>query len=214
MKAIMPYQFPRSFRCLPAAGGLLLGLALLLCGSATAQELIQNGNFEAPFPGTDATTNWTLVYVDGGPSDFAIAGQTTEASRANGGRGAHLRARNWNYAHAYFKQIVRTGITNGGHYLLSIQKMKAGFKYADEGPDYKLKVYMTALSGTSSNAVSANSTDVGPYSLIVTGTPSRSVEIQLHMWKSAMSNESAEDPKHMKCTGWFDDISLVWTNSP
>jgi hypothetical protein len=34
------------------------------------------------------------------------------------------------------------------------------------------------------------------------------------MAKDAMSNESAEDPKDMKCTGWFDDISLVWTNAP
>jgi hypothetical protein len=204
----MPYQLLRPLRCLFTAGGLFLSLAWLLCASATAQELIQNGNFEAPFPGSDAMTNWVLVYVDGGPGDFAIAGQTTEASRLNGGRGAHLRPNNWNYAHAYFKQLVRTGITNGGRYLLSIQKMRAGFKYADEGPPYKMKVYMTALSGTSSNAVSGSTTNLS-YSMIVTGSPSRSIEIQLHMWKDAMSNESAEDPKHMKCSAWFDDVSLT-----
>jgi hypothetical protein len=191
-------------------GGLCLTLAVLLCASATAQELLQNGNFEAPFPGTDATTNWTLVYVDGGPSDFAIAGQTTEASRAGGGRGAHLRASNWNYAHAYFKQVVRAGITNGGHYLLTIQKMKAGFQnYIDNG---KLRVYVAAISGTYSNAVFGDATILGPYSMIVTGSPSRSIEIQLHMGKDAMSNESAEDMKHAKCSGWFDDISLTWTS--
>jgi len=174
---------------------------------------LKNGNFEAPFPGSDATTNWTLVYVDGGPSDFAIAGQTTEASRAGGGRGAHLRANNYNYAHAYFKQIVRTGITNGGHYLLAIQKMKAGFaNYVGFPPDTgKLRVYMVAISGTVSSAVYGNADSNGPYSLLITGSPSRSIEIQLHMAKDWMPAEVAEDPKHMKCTGWFDDISLTWT---
>jgi hypothetical protein len=210
MKTTMSHKCLLSFRTHCAAEGLLLALGLLLCASAGAQNLLQNGNFEAPFPGTDATTNWTVVYVDGGPGDFPIAGQTTEASRAGGGRGAHLRPNNWNYAHAYFKQIVRTGITNGGHYLLSIQKMRAGFKYADEGPPYKMKVYMCALSGTSSNAVSGSTTNLS-YSMIVTGSPSRSIEIQLHMWKDAMSNESAEDMKHAKCSAWFDDISLTWT---
>ena len=204
----MQYHLPRFFRYLPATGDLAFALALLLCVSASGQNLIQNGNFEAPFPGTDPTTNWTLVYVDGGPGDFAIAGQTTEASTLNGGRGAHLRPNNWNYAHAYFKQIVRTGITNGGRYLLSIQKMRAGFKYADEGPDYKLKVYMCALSGTASNAVSGSTTNLS-YSLIVTGSPSRSIEVQLHMWKSWMANEAADDMKHAKCSAWFDDCSLA-----
>lgn len=205
----MPSHFPRSFRYLPATGCLVLALALVLCTSAGAQELLKNGDFEAPFPGTDATTNWTLVYVDGGPSDFAIAGQTTEASRANGGRGAHLRGSNYNFAHAYFKQVVSTGITNGGHYLLTIQKMKAGFQnYVDNG---KLLVYMAALSGTSSNAVSGDGNIVGPYSMIVTGSPTRSIEIQLHMAHGYLPAEVANDPKHMKTSGWFDDISLTWT---
>jgi hypothetical protein len=210
MKTIMPYRNPRSSRCHPVAGSLVLGLAWLLCASASAGELLKNGNFEAPFPGSDATTNWTLVYVDGGPGDFAVAGQTTEASRLNGGRGAHLRPNSWNYAHAYFKQVVRTGITNGGVYTLSIQKMQAGFKYADEGPPFKLRVYMAAISDTSSNVVFGSTTNI-PYSLTVTGGPSQSIEIQLHMAKDWMANEGAEDMKHAKCSGWFDDISLTPT---
>ncbi len=213
MKTTMTYRFPLLHRCLPVAGGLVLGLAGFLCASAGAQELILNGNFEAPFPGTDATTNWTLVYVEGGPGDFSIAGQTTEASRLNGGRGAHLRPNNYNYAHAYFKQIVRTGITNGGHYLLSIQKMKAGFaNYIGNPPETgKLRVYMTAISGTFTTNMYGNADSNGPYSMIITGTPARTVEIQLHMAKDWMANEGAEDMKHAKCSGWFDDISLTWT---
>ena len=204
---------PRSRRCLPATGGLLLGLTLCLCASASAQELVKNGGFEAPFPGSDPTTNWTLVYVDGGPGDFAIAGPSTEANlgtgvSGKGAFGAHLRPNNWNYAHAYFRQIVNTGITNGGQYLLSIKRMKAGFQnYVDSG---KLRVYMVALSGTSSNAVVASAAESG-YSMVVSGSPTRQIEIQLHMAKDFMSNEGAEDMKHAKCSGWFDDVSLTWT---
>ena len=209
----MPYFLPRFSHYLRASGGVLLGAALFLLSSASAQELILNGNFEAPFPGTDAATNWTLVYVDGGPGDFAIAGQTTEASRAGGGRGAHLRPNNWNFAHAYFKQIVRTGITNGGHYLLSIQKMRGYFdNYIGDPPETgKLRVFMTAISGSDMSTIYGNADSNGPYSMVITGSPSRQIEIQLHMFKSAMSNESAEDPKHMKSSAWFDDISLTWT---
>jgi hypothetical protein len=208
MKTITQNMFLRSSSYRAVAWGWFLGLACLLGVSAGAQELLKNGNFEAPFPVSDPTAGWALVYVDGGPGDFAIAGQTTEASTAKGGRGAHLRPNNYNYAHAYFKQIVNTGITNGGRYTLSIQKMLAGFKYADEGPPYKLRVYMCAISGTSSNAVSGSTTNI-PYSLIVTGSPSRQIEVQLHMAKDWMAAEVANDMKHAKCSGWFDDISLT-----
>jgi hypothetical protein len=188
---------------------MILCCCLLISLSAGAQELLKNGNFEAPFPGSDPKTNWTLVYVDGGPSDFAIAGQTTEASRLNGGRGAQIRASNFNYAHAYFKQVV-TNLTAGASYTLNIQKMKTGFKYSENTPP-TLKVYAAMISDSTSNAVSGNSTDVGPYSLVITAGPSRQIEVQLHMWKSYMSNENAEDAKHMKCVGWFDDFSLTMT---
>jgi hypothetical protein len=219
MKMIMPHiprQSSRSFRGLPA----LLSAAMLLGASAGAQDLLQNGTFEAPFPGSDATTNWTLVYVDGGPGDFAIAGQSTEASRAgnNDAFGAQFRANNWNFAHAYFKQIVRNNaITNGGYYLLSIQKMQTGFKFSEETDSsgkYKLEGFMAAISGTSSNAVHGWSTNIGPYSMIVTGTASRSIEIQLHFVKRAYSADTADQFKSAQATVWFDDISLVWTNSP
>jgi hypothetical protein len=215
MNTTLHDPFSRSHRCIPVTGGLLLGLALHLCASASAQDLLKNGGFEAPFPGSDPTTNWTLVYVDGGPGDFAIAGPSTEANlgtgvSGKGAFGAHLRPNNYNYAHAYFKQIVNTGITNEGHYLLSIKRMKAGFKYADEGPPYKLRVYMVAISGSSSNFVSGSTAEAG-YSMVVTGSPTRQIEVQLHMAKDWMANEGAEDMKHAKCSGWFDDVSLTWT---
>jgi hypothetical protein len=208
MKTIMKNHDLRLARSPLAAGGLFLGLTLLLCAPAGAQELLKNGNFEAPFPGTNPYTNWTLVYVDGGPGDFAIAGQTTEAGLKLGGRGAHLRPNSWNFSHAYFRQVV-TNLTPGASYTLNIQKMKAGFQnYVDSG---KLKVYAAMISDSISNAVSGNAASNGPYSLVITAGQSGTIDVQLHMAKGAMSNESPEDPKHMKCSGWFDDFSLTLT---
>ena len=188
-----------------AVSGLFLGLALLACASVSAQELLKNPDFEAPFPGASPYTNWTLVYVDGGPSDFAIAGQSTEASRCCGGRGAHLRANNWNFAHAYFSQVV-TNLAEGANYTFTIQKMQAGFQnYVDSG---KLEVYAVVVSGSNSQTVYGNATSVGPYSVTITADASRQIEIQLHMAKRAMASDAADDYKSSKCTGWFDDASL------
>lgn len=198
-----------SFRYPPVAGGLLLGLSVLLCASAGAQELLKNGDFESAFPGLDPTENWTLVYVDGGPDDFAIAGQSTEASYCCGGRGAHIRSNNHNFSHAYFKQVV-TNVTVGASYTLNILKMRAGFKYADEGPPPKLKVYASLISGLSSNAVHGYSTNVGPYSLTITAGASQ-IEVRLHVWHGFLPNESSEDFKHSKTSGWFDRLSLTLT---
>jgi hypothetical protein len=214
MKSSMKKIFLPSL-CYPlVTGGLLLGLTLLLCTSASAQELLKNGNFESPFPVSDPTAGWALVYVDGGPSDFAIAGPSTEANRGvpptTTAFGAHIRPNSWNYAHAYFKQVV-TNLTEGASYTLNIQKMRAGFKYADEGPSPKLKVFASMISGASSNAVHGYSTNIGPYSLTITAAATRQIEVQLHMWKSTMTGEVAEDMKHAKCSAWFDDFSLTLT---
>ena len=199
--------FLSSFRYPRVAGGLLLGLAIFLCASAGAQELLKNGDFESPFPGLNPTDNWTLVYVDGGPDDFAIAGQSTEASYCCSGHGAHIRSSNCNFSHAYFKQVV-TNLTEGASYTLNILKMRAGFKYSDEGTPPKLKVYASMISGSSSNAVHGYSTNVGPYSLTITAGVSQ-IEVQLHVWHGVLPDESSEDFKSSKTSGWFDRLSLT-----
>ena len=207
MKTINLFSFSPG----PSAGGILLGLALLLPGSAGGQNLLKNGDFEAPFPVADPTAGWAVVFPggpDGDYSDWAIAGRTRAASRASGGHGAHLRPNNWGTVHAYFTQVV-TNLTPGRVYRLDIQKMRSNFKYTDEGPSPKQEVYAALVSGVSSNAVHGYSTNNGPYSLIITCTATRRIEVQLHNWKRYMSNESAEDMKHAKCSAWFDDISLT-----
>ena len=95
-----------------------------------AQELLKNGNFEAPFPVADPTAGWALVFLDGkgGPGDFAIAGPSSEASTSGGGNGAHFRGNHSGPAFAYFKQVV-TNLTPGAVYTLNIAKMKTGFNF-------------------------------------------------------------------------------------
>jgi hypothetical protein len=198
--------FPSS-RYRPSAGGLLLALAFLLCASASAQNLLKNGNFESPFPVSDQTAGWALVYVDGGPGDFALAGQTTEASAGGGGRGAQFRAKTWNSAHAYFNQVV-TNLTEGAVYTLNILKMRSAFKYTDDSPSTQ-KVYTSMISGSSSNAVHGYSTNTGPYSLSITCGASRQIEVQLHMSKDAMSADVSEHFKSSRCMAWFDEFSLT-----
>jgi len=201
------------FRYQPAAGGWLLGLLVLLGVCAGGQELLKNGNFESPFPVSDPTAGWAVVFPggpDGDYADWAIAGQTLAASRVSGGHGAHLRPNNSGTIHAYFKQVV-TNLTPGAVYTLNIQRMRSNFKYTDEGPPPLQKVYAAMVSGSSSNAVHGYSTNNGPYSLTITCDASGQIEVQLHNWKRYMSNESAEDMKHAKCSAWFDDFSLTQT---
>jgi hypothetical protein len=184
-----------------------LTAALLLAASAAtccAQELLKNGNFEAPFPGTDPTTNWVVVFQEGGPGDFDIAGPSTEASNGGGGTGAHLRnlAPRWS-TKAYFKQIVPS-LTSGASYTFTIQKMKRG--------DYNnLNIWAAVVSGATSNTVYGNETNVGPYSLVITAAPSRSIEVQLHLTKGSLNTDDAENYRSIACWGHFDDCSLTLT---
>jgi len=207
----MKKRYLFAFRCPSAAGGVLVGLLMLIGVSANGQNLLKNGNFELPFPVEDPTAGWAVVFpggYDGDYADWAIAGQTLAASRVSGGHGAHLRPNNSGTVHAYFKQVV-TNLTPGAVYTLSIERMRANFaNYIDGGTQ---RIYMSAVSGSSSNVVFGNTYSNGPYSLTITCDTSGQIEVQLHNWKRYMTNESAEDMKHAKCSAWFDDISLTLT---
>jgi len=194
-----------------AAGGLFLCLAFIVCASINAQDFLKNGNFESPFPVDDPTAGWTIVFpggYGGDYTDWAIAGQTMAASRLVGGHGAHLRGNNWGNYEAYFSQVV-TNLTPGASYTLTILKMRGQFaNYLDGGTQ---RIYMSAVSGSTSNVVFGNSYSNGPYSLVITCDASGQIEVQLHNWKRYMTNESAEDMKHAKTSAWFDDCSLTLT---
>jgi hypothetical protein len=186
---------------------VVLAAGLFSCVESRAQNLLKNGDFESSFPVSDPTAGWAVVFAEGGPADFAIAGPSTQASRCCGGLGAHIRPNNWSTVHAYFVQVV-TNLVPGARYQLDIQRMRGQFaNYLDGGLQ---QIYMSAVTDTSSNAVFGNSYSNGPYSLVVTCGPSGRIEVQLHNWKRYMVNESSEDMKHAKASAWFDDISLTW----
>ena len=198
-----------SFHYRPSVGGLLFSLALFLCASASAQNLLKNGDFESPFPVSDPTAGWALFFFDGkgGPGDFAIIGQSTEASAGKGGRGLHFRANHPGPAWAYFKQVV-TNLTPDQRYTLSCPKMKTG----DANHDDKISIYMAAVSGSSSNVVFGNATSNGPYSMSVTCSASRQIDVELHFHKLMMPTlDTADDFKSSECWAHFDEFSLTLT---
>ena len=188
------------------ASGFLLSSALLLLASAGAcgaQELLKNKDFEDTFPGTDPTANWTVVFQEGGPGDFDIAGPSTEACSDGKGFGAHLRnlAPRWT-TKAYFKQVV-TNVTVGTNYTFTIQKMKRG--------DYNnLYIWAALVSGATSNTVFGNSTITGPYSLSITAATTQ-IEVQLHLTKNSLIPDYAEDYRSIACWAHFDACSLTLT---
>ena len=121
-----------SSHCQVTARGLLLGLALIASGLASAQNLVKNPDFEEPL-GPD---NWTVVYVNCDPGDFLIADRSTMAHKDLvpgiwDGHPSFTGSNYWsrlgghfapNYCNAmpqaYFKQVV-AGLTPGALYTVS-----------------------------------------------------------------------------------------------
>ena len=204
-------------RHLPAPG-LLLGCALLLGASASGQNLLKNGDFESPFDPWDPTgltggnTNWTLVYVSGGPGDFAMHDRSTYASRhaANGpnGHGANLRPSTEWWCHAYFTQTV-SNLTAGASYVLS------GYVNSVWGKDNgNLHVYAELLGGPS-GTTSAVTPDIVSnswsyvYSVTNTASSSGTVVVRLHENKGAMANDGIGTEKYFGMDAFFDDFTLT-----
>jgi hypothetical protein len=189
---------------LRAMGSLFSSALLLLAstGACGAQELLKNGNFEAPFPGTDPTNNWTVFFQEGGPGDFDITGPSTEACIGGLGYGAHLRnlAPRWT-TKVYFKQVV-TNVTVGAKYTLTIQKMKRG-SYG------KLLVWASLVSGITNKVYGDDLID-GPYSLAITSATPQ-IEVRLNLQKDSLDPDYAEDYRSINCWAHFDDCSLVLT---
>jgi hypothetical protein len=186
-----------------------LGFVFLFYGMASGQNLLQNPGFESPIDpeASGGTTNWTIVYQYGNAEDFSVAGRSTEASRGGTGTfGGHIRARHGWFAHAYLKQVV-TNLLQNTNYTLS-GWMSCGFQqYADAG---KLRVFFCGISGTTSNATPWASDTKSNYSLVIPTGTNKQIEVQLHVAKDFMT-EGIEDVKFLKCSGWFDDLSLTLT---
>lgn len=188
---------------------VLLGLGPMLGVSAVAQtELLKNGTFSEPFPVSDPTAGWQLVFWEGrgGPGDFAIAGPSNEASSPGGGRGAHFRANHPGPAWAYFKQTV-TNLTQNQSYTLTIQKMRV----LDANHLAQLSIYMAAVSGSTSNVVFGTETNI-PYSLSITCSASRQIDVFLQYNKKTIPTpDTPDDYKSVETGAHYDEISLKLT---
>lgn len=142
-----------------AIQGLVVGLAILTCGSLTAQvNLLKNGDFEsAPIGVGSATTNWSVVYLKGCADDFEIKDRTRSASIRSAWFGAEFRPRTQKPIHACFTQTV-SGLTNAHQYTV------AGSMWTQRADKAQYLVYIEAIGGI------GDPLPDGRYSLLLTNT--------------------------------------------
>jgi hypothetical protein len=196
-----------SFRCPIAAPRFLLGCALLLGASASAQ-LLKNGDFESPLDPWDPAglsggqTNWTLVYASGGPGDFALHERTAQASRHEpNGNGAQLRPKTDFWCGAYFKQTV-SNLTPGNSYVVS-----GYINTLWSSP--KLDVYIETVGGSTVRSPTA-ATKWNLYSVTNTASSGGTLEVRLRLdkqptvWCPAVGQE-----KYWTTDAMFDDFTMT-----
>ena len=128
------------------AQALLAGFAFMLCISATAQNLLKNGDFEQPL----GPTNWTVKYLFGGTNEFEIHDRIRGASmysQASAIRffGGCFRPKTLKLGHAYFTQTV-TNLTPGHEYYFVGNMMEDWWKKLSPLRN-KFLVYMEVLGG-------------------------------------------------------------------
>ncbi len=161
----MKSKLPLSCRCPMAVWGLVLGVVLATWGTASAQNLVRNPDFELPL-GPD---NWTVVYTNVinstspnaptgcGPLDFMIAGRTTMAHKdvvpgtwdgedRTGTNywskfGGHFAPNHDWMMHAYFRQVI-SNLTPNATYNCSAWMAFWGGDYLT-----RCSVYLEAIGG-------------------------------------------------------------------
>lgn len=149
------------------------GLAMFLPVALSAQNLLKNGDFEQSPLGP---TNWTVLYLQGGPDDFEIKDRTRGGS-AHGGTfyGGHFRPIGQRLAHACFTQTV-TNLTPGHLYTVGGQMREDWWRDRDpdtglydpieDGKRSRFLVYIEAIGGlgtpTSDGRASTNAVNQEP----------------------------------------------------
>ncbi len=121
-----------------------LTLAAVVFGPALhAQNLLRNADFEQPL----GPTNWTVVYVHGGPDDFEIKDRSRGgARRPSTLYGAYFRPLTSKLAHAYFTQTV-TNLTPGHVYQFVGHMKEDWWKAPDDALRDKYLVYIELIGG-------------------------------------------------------------------
>ena len=209
-----------------AGAGFLLCSCLFVGGSASAQNLLRNGDFETPQIATNGVAYWSLGYLWGGPADFEIKDRTTIIGPNGGYWGAALRPAHDKRAHAYFSQTVSNLVANHSYSISGYMMEEWWHGVGDNKRDVYL-VYLEAIGGTGTPTpdgrayVLAVSTDTNPNDLDApftypstswlqftnTQTPAAdgTIEIRLHYSKVGWSNSDALS----SACGHFDNISLT-----
>ncbi len=138
-----PFSLTQS---LTRACGLALGVIFLLfCGSAGAQNLLQNGDFELPAHGV--VTNWSVGYLHGGPDDWEIKDHSRGgARRSSTYYGAYFRVISQKLCHAYFTQTV-TNLNPGWVYHFVGHMKEDWWKAANDALRDKYLVYIELIGG-------------------------------------------------------------------
>ena len=208
MRTAMKTNFLASVRR-PLPLGLLLGCAWLLVASARAQT-IQNAGFESALDPWDPAglsggkTNWTLVYLAGGPGGFAMKDRS-RASAHSGLLGVHLRPATEGTNHAYFSQVVSNLNPNASYTVSGWTRLT--FVQA------KWHVYFEALGGPSgtTSAVSAAPSTTGwiQYSVTNNATPGGTMEIRLHGDKEWTAVKNPGLALFNVMEAYFDDFTIT-----
>jgi hypothetical protein len=224
-----------SSRCQFAAQGLLLGIGLLVCATASAQNFVRNPDFELPLGPDNWTVEYTAVLNGGangptncGPWDFMIAGRTTMAHKdVNPGCwdgedktgtnywskfGGHFAPNHSWMMHAYFKQVV-TNLTPNASYACSAWM---GFW----GGDYlsKVNIYLEAIGGPTGLISRTAPYPVGNVQNVEnnaagwqkdgganTASPSGKIELRLHFNKFS----SISSWEWRNCNAFYDHVAVV-----
>jgi hypothetical protein len=140
-------------QCLPHFARNQTGLRLLLISllfpglAATAQNLLKNGDFEQPM----GPTNWTVLYLHGGPDDFEIkqpvrGGSMYSQASATKFFGAMFRPLTVKLAHACFSQTV-SNLTPGHVYHITSHMQEDWWKAPDDALRDKYLVYTEVIGG-------------------------------------------------------------------
>jgi hypothetical protein len=189
-----------------AGQGLLLGAMIFIGASASAQNLLKNGDFQQPL----GPTNWTVLYLHGDDEDFevkdrsAISSHTASASSTD--FGAQLRPSTDKLAHACFSQTV-TNLQPGHVYTLSGWMKWVG---PEEFPNslQTYRVYFQALGGqgVARTIDLDDTTRSGSFTLTNTPDAAGKIEVQLHLDKYGWCIYD----KLPFCNAYFDDFVLTY----
>jgi hypothetical protein len=130
------------FPCRVPTRALLLCVCFLVGVSASAAELLKNGDFEQPL----GPTNWTVGYLHGGPDDWEIKDRSRGGSRRAAWYGGYFRVLTLKLAHAYFTQTV-TNLTPGHAYNFVGHMREDWWKSANDALRDKFLVYIELIGG-------------------------------------------------------------------